>query len=499
MEDRESQSRKPQHAAPPRLAPLATLPVFFKLDGRRVVLAGGSESAAWKAELLAAAGARVAVFAPEPTEKMRALAHDDARVVLTERAFRTEDLESAALVVADVASDEEAEKFAAMARAAGVPVNIIDRPHASDFQFGSIVNRSPLVVGISTDGGAPVFGQALRARIETLLPQGFARWAAAAKAWRPKVRALGLDFHGRRRFWESFVRLALARADRVPREPDLAALVAAARADLDAPRAKGSVVLVGAGPGDPELLTLRAVRALQSADVVLFDDLVAPGTLDLARREATKVPVGKRGYKPSCTQEDITALMIALAGEGKRVVRLKGGDPMIFGRAGEEIAALRAVGVEVEVVAGVTSASGAAASLGLSLTLRDTARRVQFVTAHARGGKLPDDFDWRALADPAATTAVYMGLATLAALTQRLIDEGLAPATPAILVERATWNDERAIYGMLGDIAEKARIANLAGPCLILIGAALRSSAVESTAAPGSDATEKSQIFPSHA
>ena len=175
-------------------------------------------------------------------------------------------------------------------------------------------------------------------------------------------------------------------------------------------------MLVGAGPGDPELLTLRAVRALQSADVVLYDDLVAPGTLDLARREATKMPVGKRGYKPSCTQEDITALMISLAGEGRRVVRLKGGDPMIFGRAGEEIAALRAAGVEVEVVPGVTAASGAAASLGLSLTLRDTARRVQFVTAHARGGKLPDDFDWRALADPAATTAVYMGVATLAAL-----------------------------------------------------------------------------------
>jgi uroporphyrin-III C-methyltransferase/precorrin-2 dehydrogenase/sirohydrochlorin ferrochelatase len=473
MHDDESPFRKPQAAIPPRLAPLATLPVFFKLAGRRVVLAGGSDSAAWKAELLAAAGARIDVFAPEPTEKMRALARGDDRIVLHERAFRPEDLAAATLALADASSDDAAQAFAALARAAGVPVNVIDKPHASDFQFGAIVNRSPLVVGISTDGGAPVFGQALRARIETLLPQGFALWAAAAKAWRPAVRALGLDFHGRRRFWESFVRLALARADRVPHEPDLAALVAAARADREAPRAKGSVLLVGAGPGDPELLTLRAVRALQSADVVLYDDLVAPGTLDLARREATKMPVGKRGYKPSCTQEDITALMISLAGEGRRVVRLKGGDPMIFGRAGEEIAALRAAGVEVEIVPGVTSASGAAASLGLSLTLRDTARRLQLVTAHARGGRLPDDFDWRALADPAATTAVYMGVATLAALTQRLVAEGLAPATPAILVERATWADERAIHGTLADIAEKARAAAPAGPCLILIGAAL--------------------------
>jgi uroporphyrin-III C-methyltransferase/precorrin-2 dehydrogenase/sirohydrochlorin ferrochelatase len=473
MEDEEGLSRKPQLAALPRLAPLATLPVFFKLAGRRVVLAGGSESAAWKAELLAAAGARVDVFALAPTEKMRALAREDARVVLAERAFRTGDLAGAAIALADVDSDDEAQAFAAAARAAGVPVNIIDRPNASDFQFGSIVNRSPLVVGISTDGGAPVFAQALRARIETLLPQGFALWAAAAKAWRPAVRALGLDFHGRRRFWESFVQLALMRADHVPQEPDLAALVAVARADRDVLQAKGSVVLVGAGPGDPELLTLRAVRALQSADVVLFDDLVAPGILDMARREATKVHVGKRGYKPSCTLEDITAMMISLAGEGRRVVRLKGGDPMIFGRAGEEIAALRAAGVAVEVVPGVTAALAAAASLGRSLTLRDMARRVQFVTAHARGGKLPDDVDWRALADPAATTAVYMGRATLAALTQRLIAEGLAPATPAILVERATSKDERAIHATLADIAAKARAAGPVGPCLILIGAAL--------------------------
>jgi uroporphyrin-III C-methyltransferase/precorrin-2 dehydrogenase/sirohydrochlorin ferrochelatase len=465
--------RKPQSAPAPRLAPLATLPVFFKLAGRRIVLAGGSESAAWKAELLAAAGARVEVFATEPTEKMLALAREDQRVILHARAFERGDLDAAALALADVENDEEAQTFAASARAAGVPVNVIDKPDISDFQFGSIVNRSPLVVGISTDGGAPVFGQALRARIETLLPQGFSLWAAAAWAWRPAVRALGLDFHGRRRFWEGFVRLALLRADRAPQDADLESLLATARAEKERPSGQGSVALVGAGPGNPELLTLRAVRALQSADVILFDDLVAPGTLDLARREAEKVRVGKRGYKPSCTQEDITAMMVSLAREGRRVVRLKGGDPMIFGRAGEEIAALRAAGVEVEVIPGITAAAGAAASLGLSLTLRDKARRVQFVTAHARGGKLPDDFDWKALADPGATTAVYMGLATLPYLARRLLAEGLAPQTPAVLVERASWDDERAIHGTLADIVEKARAANLVGPCLVLIGAAL--------------------------
>ncbi|HWG05134.1 MAG TPA: siroheme synthase CysG [Beijerinckiaceae bacterium] len=477
MDDRDK-NRKPRLATTPRLTPLATLPVFFKLGGRHVVLAGGSESAAWKAELLAAAGARVEVFAAEPSERMLELAREDQRVVLHPRSFTDSgfidpSLGLAALAVADATGDEEAKAFAAAAHAAGVPVNVIDKPQASDFQFGSIVNRSPLVVAISTDGGAPVFGQALRARIETLLPQGFALWAAAAKAWRPAVRALGLGFRGRRKFWEGFTRLALERAESVPSDSDLHALMSAAGAENGAPTARGSVVLVGAGPGDPELLTLKAARALQSADVVLYDDLVAPGTLDLARREARKVHVGKRGYKPSCTQEDITRMMVSLAGEGRRVVRLKGGDPMIFGRAGEEIAALRAAGVDVEVVPGVTAASGAAASLALSLTLRDTARRVQFITAHAHGGKLPDDFDWKALADPAATTAVYMGLATLPALTRRLLAEGLGPDTPAVLVERVSWPDERSIHATLATIEDQALAADLVGPCLVLIGRAL--------------------------
>ncbi len=337
MEDR-NKNRKPELAPPPRLMPLATLPVFFKLGGRRIVLAGGSESAAWKAELLAAAGARVDVFAAEPSEKMLALAREDQRVVLHARAFTNDDFTDpdfgrAALALADAAADEDATTFAAAAHAAGVPVNVIDKPQASDFQFGSIVNRSPLVVAISTDGGAPVFGQALRARIETLLPQGFALWAAAAKAWRPAVRALGLDFRGRRKFWEGFTRLA-ARARRARAEQIRSAVAdgdSACRRGRMRRRRAASVALVGAGPGDPELLTLRAVRALQSADVVLYDDLVAPGTLDLARREAQKVHVGKRGYKPSCTQDDITRMMVSSAREGRRASSgLKGGDPMML-------------------------------------------------------------------------------------------------------------------------------------------------------------------------
>jgi uroporphyrin-III C-methyltransferase/precorrin-2 dehydrogenase/sirohydrochlorin ferrochelatase len=209
--------------------------------------------------------------------------------------------------------------------------------------------------------------------------------------------------------------------------------------------------------------------------VVLYDDLVLPGSVDLARREAERLNVGKRGYKPSCTQEDITALLVRLAREGKRVVRLKGGDPLIFGRAGEEIAALKAAGVDVEVIPGVTAAAAAAASLQTSLTERAVARRLQFITAHARDGKLPDDLDWRALADDGATTAVYMGLSTLPPLVARLLAEGLAPDTPAVIVERASWESERRVAATLATLPDAAASAGLVGPCLVLIGRALAS------------------------
>ena len=452
---------------------LATLPVFLKLEGRRVVIAGGSEAAAWKVELFASAGALVEVHAPEPCEALAALAAGHDTIAIKLRALAPEDLAGAAAFIADAANDEEAAAFHAMARAVGLPVNVIDQPAWCDFQFGSIVERSPLVVAISTDGGAPVFGQMLRARIETLLPEGFRKWAQAAKDWRPRVTALNLDFRARRRVWELFARRAFTNPEKAPDEADLEALLAEA-AQAGAPEARrGSVVLVGAGPGDPELLTLKAVRALQSADVVLYDDLVLPGSVNLARREALRLNVGKRGYKPSCTQEDITAMLVSLAREGKRVVRLKGGDPMIFGRAGEEIAALKAAGVDVEVIPGVTAASAAAASLQVSLTERAVARRLQFITAHARDGKLPEDLDWRALADEGATTAVYMGLKTLPPLVARLLAEGLAPDTPAVIVERASWESERRIASTLLDLPATAASSGLVGPCLVLIGRAL--------------------------
>jgi uroporphyrin-III C-methyltransferase/precorrin-2 dehydrogenase/sirohydrochlorin ferrochelatase len=461
--------RAPAEIRSTRIGALARLPVFIALDNKRAVVAGGSQAAAWKAELLSAAGARVEVFAAAPGEEMLALAAAPPRgaVIVHERAWNAGDFNSAAIAIADCADDQEAAAFATAARAKGVPVNVIDRPAFCDFSFGAIVNRSPLVIGISTDGASPVFGQAIRAKIEALIPKGFARWADAARAWRPRVQALALPFRGRRNFWERFTERAVAAPNAAPTDADLDALLQPATAQT-----AGSVILVGAGPGDPELLTLRAVRALQSADVILFDDLVAPDILDFARREAKKMLVGKTGHAPSCKQDDINALMIALAKAGRRVVRLKGGDPMIFGRADEEIAACRAAAIAVEVVPGITTAQGAASRLLVSLTRRGKARRVQYLTGHGRDGKLPADIDWASVADPAVTTVVYMPSKTLPELVANAVQAGLDPATPAVAVERATRADERVIAATIADLPARLAAEASSGPVVVMIGRA---------------------------
>jgi uroporphyrin-III C-methyltransferase/precorrin-2 dehydrogenase/sirohydrochlorin ferrochelatase len=362
---------------------------------------------------------------------------------------------------------------------------VIDKPPYCDFSFGSIVNRSPLVIGVSTDGGAPVFAQAIRARLEALLPSGFGRWAEAARRWRAAVKASGISFAGRRKFWQFFTAHAVTYPDREPAQSDFETFLAQTRSEGTAVD-QGSVTLVGAGPGDPELLTLRAVRALQSADVILIDDLVAPGILDFARREAKKMLVGKTGGGPSCKQGEINALMISLAKAGKRVVRLKGGDPMIFGRAGEEIAACRAAGIAVEVVPGISAAQGAASRLQLSLTHRKLARRVQYLTAHAESGHLPADIDWASLADPATTSVIYMPKRTLAELTATALAHGLAPDTPALAIVSATQPQQETIAGTVADIAERLAAASPTGPVLVMIGRAL--AGAEGVAATGDGA-----------
>lgn len=464
-------SRIPLEQKPPRMESLARLPLFFALDGKRALVAGGNAAAAWKVELLSAAGAQVDVYAGTPSDEMLTLAALPPRgpVVLHRRTWQEDDLKGAAIAIAACDDEHEAARFSAAARALGVPVNVIDKPDFCDFAFGSIVNRSPLVIGISTDGAAPVFAQAIRAKLEAMIPQGFARWADAARRWRGPLKSSGLSFAARRRFWQIFTAHAVRNPDQDPRQSDFNALLTATQAEGGTVE-RGSVTLVGAGPGDPELLTLRAVRAMQSADVILFDDLVSPQVLDFARREAKKMLVGKAGHGPACKQSEINALMASLARNGKRVVRLKGGDPMIFGRASEEIDACRDAGISVEVVPGITAAQGAAARLGISLTHRESARRLQYVTGHGAEGNLPDNIDWRSLADPAVTTVVYMPKKTLAELATRAIAAGLDPATPSLAIAQATRPDQSVIADSIANLPARLEAEKPSGPVLVMIG-----------------------------
>lgn len=439
-------SRRPEAVAPARIAPLPTLPVFHDLRGRTVLLAGNTDGLAWKAELLEAAGA-----------VLRRIDHVPA----------TSDFADAALAVGGFTDRRDAVAFSERARAAGVPVNLIDDAELSDFRFGSIVNRNPVVVAISTDGAAPILGQRIRTRIEAILPSGLAGWARAAKSWRGLLPGLLPGRTERRAFWEGLADAALnPKAGHRAPEDGFDALLAEARR----PQPGGRVDLVGAGPGDPELLTLKAVRRLQAADVILHDDLVGPDILDLARREARRIRVGKRGHGASCRQEDIVELMLQEAKAGHAVVRLKGGDPGIFGRATEEIEACRAAGIPCDVVPGITAAQGLAAQLGISLTERGKARRLHYVTGHSAKGDLPDDLDWDAIARGGVTTVVYMPLATLAEFRDRALAAGAHKDLPALIARSATLPEFAYWRGTLDELPDAAETLNGTGPALVIVG-----------------------------
>jgi uroporphyrin-III C-methyltransferase len=453
--------RKPSEAAVPRIGKLAKLPLFFDLRGKRALVAGNTPAVAWKAELLAAAGAAVQVYAAEPCAELQNLADT---VHLIRRCWEEDDLFGAAIAVLATEDPDEAKRFQQISRAVGAICSVIDKPVFCDAQFGAIVNRSPVVVGISTDGAAPVLAQSIRRRIETVLPASLVAWAKLAQAIRHRVIAVIPDASRRRLFWERFADLAFTRpATRTPDE-----IITTA---MQMPSHSGSVTLVGAGPGDAELLTLKAMRALQAADVVLFDDLVSDDVLELARREAKRMLVGKRGNGPSCKQEEINELMIKLARQGKRVVRLKGGDPMIFGRAGEEIAALEAAGIPASVVPGITAAAAAAASLGVSLTHRHAAHSVRFVTGHSRDGALPDDLDWKGLADSETTLVFYMAGRTGPAAAQRLMAEGLSPGTPVAIMAAVSRPNEGRWLGRLDQVGIGLDQIGQDRPVLLGIGA----------------------------
>jgi len=441
---------------------------FLDLRGRPGVVVGGGPVAALKAEALLRSGVRVTAVAPEMCARLSELAVLGA-LRLERRRFQPGDLVGAEIAIA--ATDDPAvnEAVSAAARALRIPVNVADNAALSSFIMPSVVDRPPLQIAISTAGTSPVLARKLRTVIETTVPFAFGRLAALIGRFRGASKARYSDPEVRRRFWEDVVDGPIA--DLVLSGNENAAIHALETklAQGSSPE-KGFVSLVGAGPGDPELLTLRALRVMQSASVVLYDHLVSQPLVDLARRDAERIYVGKQQDKHALPQGDINALMVRLAREGKRVVRLKGGDPFIFGRGGEEIEALLEHGIAFEVVPGVTAAAGAAAYAGIPLTHRDYAQSCVFVTGHLKDGTA--QLDWQALARPGQTVAVYMGVGALEQICRGMIEHGLPATMPAALVEKATLPQQRVTEGTLKSLPGLARGAK--PPALLIVGEVVR-------------------------
>ncbi|MGF1544496.1 MAG: siroheme synthase CysG [Parvularculaceae bacterium] len=441
-------------------------PAFFPLDGRRVVIAGGGELAARKARLVWGENVRVEFIDPQPTGSTRA--EWAGRASFVERAAEAADFDGAAIAFVAVEDRGEQARLASAARRVGTPVNVVDRPDVSDFFTPSIVDRGAVTVAIGTGGAAPVLGRRLRRAIDAMAPRRLGELAEFAEGFRRAVAAK-IAPAARRGFWERFFDGPAAAAFLAGDDERARALALAAIDAPDASERRGVVHIVGAGPGDPELLTLRAHRLIQSADVILYDRLVGDGVLDLARRDATRIFVGKAKADHAVPQEEIHTRMAALAAEGHVVVRLKGGDPFVFGRGGEELEALRAAGVEAHVTPGVTAAAGCAASVGMPLTHRDHAQAVTFVTGHAKADGEPD-LDWGALARLGHTLVVYMGVGKAAAIAQRLIDHGRDPATPAAVIENGARPDELSLVGTLRGLPGMIADGGVVGPALLVVG-----------------------------
>ena len=443
-------------------------PVFFDLTAQKVLVVGGGEVALRKVALLEQSGASITLVAPEVLPELRERAAA-GKIQVQIREFLPDDLVGARLVIVATARRAVNRWIASLSEARGIPVNVVDDREASRFIVPAIIDRDPVLVAISTAGASPVLARRLRERLEAAIPKKMGALASWLRALRHTARRRLRDTDERRRFFETIVDGPAARRfiDGDARGAQRIAQQLLARTSA-APRVAGEVTLVGAGPGDPELLTLKALRALQDADVILHDRLVPEGLLDMARRDAARICVGKAAGSIGSTQEEINALLIEHALRGKRVVRLKGGDPFIFGRGGEELEALLESQISFSVIPGVTAAAGCAAYAGIPLTHRDHAHSVTFVTAHAdKDGREPD---WRALAQPGITAVFYMGLARIEHIAAKLVAHGAAAALPAAIVAQGTLEDQRVITGTLATIADVTVASDVQSPALLVVG-----------------------------
>lgn len=442
-------------------------PLFADLSGRRTLVVGGGSVGERKADALRRASAQVVVGAPQITPTLRTWAEKGMIEHLSSE-YADAWLDGVWLVVAATGDRELNRRIAAAAEARRIFVNVVDDSALSSFQVPAIIDRSPLVIAVSTGGAAPVLARLIRERIESLLDRSLGPLAALAAGFRERIRSRFTDLGARRRFLEYCFTGPIANLVRQNRSADAARLLESELAHSGGGKTRGSVILVGAGPGDPGLLTLNALRAMNEADVILHDRLVSSDVLALARRDAQFIEVGKQGGGTHTPQETIHALLLEHARQGKRVVRLKGGDPFIFGRGGEELEFLRSHGIDYQVVPGITAAIACAAYAGIPLTHRDHAQSVRFVTAHCRDSF--DTLDWQVLAQERQTLAIYMGIAGLDDLRNQLIEHGRAPGTPFALIENGSRAEQRVLCGSLAELPELAKRNEIESPALLVIG-----------------------------
>lgn len=473
-----------------------TFPLFFKLENKKVLIVGGGEVALRKADLLSRAGAAITVIAPDICDELQALLTNDganAKHQLIFDAYDKSYMTGARVIIAGTDDEALNHQVHADATALNIPVNVVDTPPLCDFIFPAIVDRNPIVIGISSNGKAPVLARLLRARLETLIPQGYGKLAKLAGEFRSEVKTKIPTLTGRRQFWERAFEGKVSELMFAGNERQAAALL---QSDLDAlcatdaknkshtaapisdqnsddhkstPKSPvGEVYIVGAGPGDPELLTFKALRLMQQADIVYYDALVSPAVLDLCRRDADKVYVGKKRSNHAVAQLGINELLVNSALEGRRVVRLKGGDPFIFGRGGEEIESLRAHHIPYQVVPGITAANAAASYAGIPLTHRDHSQSVRFVTGFLKAGAPNNNF--KSFLNTDETVVFYMGLHSLSRLTTGLIEAGRSQDTPIAIVSNASMPNQQVLTGTLATITKLQEKHQLPTPALLIMG-----------------------------
>lgn len=444
------------------------LPIFVNIKQQPCLVVGGGSVATRKVELLLRCGGQVSIVSPSLHPTLALLAQD-GKVKHLARPFEDADLNEASICIAATNDQAVNQRVSTLAKARRIPVNVVDQPDLCSFILPSIIDRSPVVAAVSTGGASPVLARLIRARLESMIPAAYGHLADLASKFRDRVKARFANVRQRREFWENALQGMVAERIFSGHPEEAEALLQKSLDTADSSSAPlGEVYLVGAGPGDPDLLTFRALRLMQQADVVVYDRLVAKPIIDMTRKDAEHIYVGKERNNHSMRQEEINQLLADLAKQGKKVLRLKGGDPFIFGRGGEEIETLASQGVPFQVIPGITAAAGCAAYAGIPLTHRDHAQSLTLVTGHLKDGSI--DLNWFQLAQPHQTLVFYMGLHGIEVITRELIKHGRSPDTPAALVQQGTTPRQRVFSGTLATLADIVAREEPKPPTLIIVG-----------------------------